>query len=381
MNLNSSTPENGEPMNKLFQNSPDIPRESDSENLYKTALEGLTESEFITPENETPVHVNENAKIENDPPPNNLKSSEFPSETVELVKLRYQLMNSRTENSKLENKIKLMETEVEFYKQECMQLRDKNTFLMKQLEVLNSDKSLPGESIQTNHENPIRKSVTFNQNSLTPEIIDSKLPVSTPVRKGRKPENPKDGTPKAVSIRTGLLKKNHLKNSHTESTPRTDLKLDDSLSIQCHEATEALKNLKNKFSDRTNVVLSKSPEKEKEVLNSSPIITFDSSSSEGVSTPRRTLNNIQALSEQMKNVRLDQTPMKLVETREDKIIKDLNSDVNGIHVTPDSKEIPINSNSEPILNKESDIKNHESDIDFQKATTPVIQSGGVRRNN
>ena len=126
--------------------------------------------------------------------------NEAPQETVETIKLKIELENAKTEISKLQNRIKLMDTELQFYKIECSKLKDQNKQLLDEKEEANNDviKSIGST----------KKSVTFNQNSLTPEIIDSRLPVTTPIRKGRKPENPKENDAKEAVATTPVRNNN-----------------------------------------------------------------------------------------------------------------------------------------------------------------------------
>jgi hypothetical protein len=244
--------------------------------LYKTALEGLTESECFTPQgsevNSPRTNYNLMARTmnkENIESENILKSSgetyvideieknlsntsinlptpcasqEFIREHVEMTNDAYETMKlrifaSETKTQELENRLKVQTNELELYKLQCTQLQDKLLVAeheaeklrsLNELEKLNSKTKLLVESVAMMSpvaSSELKKSVTFNQISLTPEIIDSRFPVSTPVRKGRKPENPKPETPRydnssQVSVRANLLKKNHLKKSNDE--PKMD---------------------------------------------------------------------------------------------------------------------------------------------------------------
>lgn len=301
-------------------------------------------------------------------------SQEFIREHVEISHDAYETMKlrifaSETKTQELENRLKLQDNELELYKLQCSQLQDKLLVAehetekwrsLDELSKLNAKTKFLKESIAlmspvASDNLELKKSVTFNQNSLTPEIIDSRFPVSTPVRKGRKPENPKPETPRydnsnQASVRANLLKKNHLKKSNDEpklevtpqkstqqknntakkSTPHKSTpnkifnskpdNLQDSLTVECEEANAALNSLKQKFSERRNLA---TPETSNELVKT-PTLTFDSTGSSGdISTPRRTLNNMQSLSDQMKSIRLEQTPVRAMPNKVGVAVKEV----------------------------------------------------------
>ena len=94
----------------------------------------------------------------------------------------------------------------------------------------------------------LKRSVKFNQLDLTPEIIDSRLPAGTPVRRGRKPEQTTPGR--------GLLKKKPL----PKEAMLANVSTRDSLFNECEEASKAIQQLKMKFSERAQEQVQTSPE-------------------------------------------------------------------------------------------------------------------------
>jgi len=429
---------------------------SSADFLYKTALEGLTESECFTPQGSeaqsprrnydlmartmdkenTETNTTENIlkssgdtyvieEIENNLSntsinlPTPCASQEFIRENVEITHTAYETMKlrifaSETKTQELENRLKVQTNELELYKLQCSQLQDKLLVAeheaekmrsLEELNKLNSKTKFLMESVAmmspvaTDLE--LKKSVTFNQISLTPEIIDSRFPVSTPVRKGRKPENPKPETPRydnsnPASVRAKLLKKNHLKKSNDEpqlkdtpqkSTPQlqknTPLKstpqkikpqkstpqkstphkifnskpdnLQDSLTVECEEANAALNSLKQKFSERRNLA---TPETSNELVKT-PTLTFDSTGSSGdISTSRRTLNNMQSLSDQMKSIRLEQTPVRAMPSKVGVAEKEESENPEPEKLESENQESE-NRESENRESKNQESENHE----------------------
>jgi len=213
--------------------------------------------------------------------------------------------NLQTELNAARNRAKALEAELEFYKTEVVRLMSENDDLRSQIP---------------------KKSVTFNAKSLTPEIIDSKLPAGTPVRRGRRPEgvNGLEGTPvRSVSSSAGSALRNSLLKKATvsanlpnrqrgiaveQSTPM----FNDSLTAECEEASAAILQLKQKFSERAKMT---SPE----VLKSDGTVASvgagglahnTSSSSASNATPQKVLKSMERLQQQLSDVRLDQTPLR-----------------------------------------------------------------------
>lgn len=190
------------------------------------------------------------------------KASKFPPfPSQEIIELT-------NEKNLLKNEIKKLEFQNENLKKSEAAAIEK----YQQLQEENFQLSNHGPALSPEQIEYMKKSVQFNKLDLTPELIDSRMPAGTPVRKGRQPKMTvtparsllkkatTESSMKLTANPDGTLEKPRpkAKTASISSLAAGDANLNkmsvgDSLYYECEQASIAIQQLKEKFSKRTEI--------------------------------------------------------------------------------------------------------------------------------